>query len=49
MGVLWGVAAGPVDLALFLAMYVICGLGISLGFHRFFTHRSFDTPRAHAA
>jgi stearoyl-CoA desaturase (delta-9 desaturase) len=42
MGILWGVAAGPVDLALFFAMYVICGLGISLGFHRCFTHRSFQ-------
>ena len=42
MGMLWGVAAGPIDLALFFAMYVICGLGISLGFHRYFTHRSFQ-------
>ena len=42
MGLLWGVAAGPVDLVLFFAMYVICGLGISLGFHRYFTHRSFQ-------
>ena len=42
MGTLWGVAAGPVDLALLVAMYVICGLGISLGFHRYFTHRSFQ-------
>jgi len=42
MGTLWGVAAGPVDLALLIAMYVICGLGISLGFHRYFTHRSFQ-------
>jgi stearoyl-CoA desaturase (delta-9 desaturase) len=43
MATLWGVAAGPVDLALLAAMYVICGLGISLGFHRYFTHRSFQT------
>jgi stearoyl-CoA desaturase (delta-9 desaturase) len=41
MGTLWGVAAGPVDLALLVAMYLICGLGISLGFHRYFTHQSF--------
>ena len=39
---LWGVAAGPVDIALLVAMYLICGLGISLGFHRYFTHRSFQ-------
>ena len=46
MGMLWGVAAGPVDLALFVAMYVIAGLGISVGFHRYFTHRSFQArPR----
>src|SRR3954452_13945061 len=43
MATLWGVAAGPVDLALLVAMYVICGLGISLGFHRYFTHHSFQT------
>ena len=43
MGLLWGVAAGPIDLVLFFSMYVICGLGISLGFHRYFTHRSFQT------
>jgi stearoyl-CoA desaturase (Delta-9 desaturase) len=39
----WGVAVGPVDIALLVVMYVVCGLGISIGFHRYFTHRSFET------
>lgn len=42
-GVLWGVALGPLDVALFVVMYVITGLGITVGFHRLFTHRSFKT------
>ncbi|HWH15025.1 MAG TPA: acyl-CoA desaturase [Miltoncostaeaceae bacterium] len=45
-GVLWGVALGWLDLALFAVMYVICGLGITVGYHRLFSHRSF---RAHPA
>jgi stearoyl-CoA desaturase (Delta-9 desaturase) len=40
-GVLWGVALGWVDIALFVALYVGCGLGITVGFHRLFTHCSF--------
>jgi stearoyl-CoA desaturase (Delta-9 desaturase) len=42
-GILWGVALGPLDVALFVVMYVITGLGITVGFHRLFTHRSFKT------
>lgn len=45
MGVLWGVAFHPVDLVLLVALYVICGLGITVGFHRLFTHRSFAAGR----
>ncbi|HUY31038.1 MAG TPA: fatty acid desaturase [Acidimicrobiales bacterium] len=41
-GVLWGVAFRPLDLVLFLVLYVLTGLGITVGYHRFFTHRSFD-------
>ncbi|MBM3678903.1 MAG: acyl-CoA desaturase [Actinobacteria bacterium] len=40
-GVLWGVALSWVDVAVFAALYVACGLGITVGFHRLFTHRSF--------
>ena len=33
------------DVAIFLAMYLACGFGISLGYHRYFAHRSFKTGR----
>ena len=26
-------------------MYLICGLGITIGFHRYFSHKSFECPR----
>ncbi len=42
---LWGVAVGPIDLILFGLFYLIPGLGITVGFHRYFTHRSFETSR----
>jgi len=42
---LWGVAVGPIDLILFALFYLIPGLGITVGFHRYFTHRSFETSR----
>lgn len=41
MGLCWGVALHPLDLVLFAVMYVICGLGITVGYHRLFSHRSF--------
>lgn len=39
---LWGVAFSWVYLALLGAMYLATGLGITVGFHRLFTHKSFD-------
>jgi stearoyl-CoA desaturase (Delta-9 desaturase) len=42
---LWGVVLGPVDVALLVVLYVLTGLGISVGFHRLFTHRSFETTK----
>jgi stearoyl-CoA desaturase (Delta-9 desaturase) len=33
------------DLAVFLLLYAITGLGITVGFHRHFTHRAFKTKR----
>ena len=33
------------DVAVFAIMYVVTGLGITVGFHRYFTHRSFKTSR----
>jgi len=42
---LWDVALGWNDIFVFLAMYIATGLGITVGFHRLFTHRSFKTKR----
>jgi stearoyl-CoA desaturase (Delta-9 desaturase) len=33
------------DVAVFAIMYVITGLGITVGFHRYLTHRSFKTSK----
>ncbi|MGQ0627232.1 MAG: acyl-CoA desaturase [Phycisphaerales bacterium] len=40
---LWGVAFDWVYLALMVGMYAISGFGITVGFHRYFTHKSFET------
>ena len=45
-GILWGVALHPIDVSLFVAMYIVCGLGITVGYHRLFSHRSFQTSPA---
>ncbi len=42
---LWGWGFSWVELGLLLGMYVLTALGISVGFHRLFTHRSFETSR----
>jgi stearoyl-CoA desaturase (delta-9 desaturase) len=42
---LWGSAISGLDLGLFLGFYVLTGLGITVGFHRLFTHRSFRAAK----
>jgi stearoyl-CoA desaturase (Delta-9 desaturase) len=42
---LWGRAVGALELVVLASTYVVTGLGITVGFHRLLTHRSFDTPR----
>src|SRR5580698_1427505 len=39
--VLWGWGLSWQDVVIALAMYVITGHGITVGFHRYFTHRAF--------
>ena len=39
----WGGWFGWVDLVLMATMYVITGLGITVGYHRLYTHKSFAT------
>jgi stearoyl-CoA desaturase (delta-9 desaturase) len=41
----WGRFVGVVDLALFAILYVLSGLGVTVGFHRLLTHRAFQTHR----
>lgn len=43
MGGLWGVAFRPLDVYVLLGFYVLTGLGITLGWHRYFSHKSFET------
>src|SRR3954469_837459 len=43
MGLLWGVAFHWVDVVLLVGFYVICAFGTTIGFHRYFTHRGFQT------
>jgi len=40
---LWGWGFTWIDLALLVIMYTATGLGITIGFHRLFAHRSFET------
>lgn len=42
---LWGVAFSWIYLALFAGMYMATAVGITVGYHRLFTHRSFKTNR----
>lgn len=39
----WGWGFGWTDLGLLVGMYVLTVLGITVGFHRLFVHRSFET------
>jgi stearoyl-CoA desaturase (delta-9 desaturase) len=40
---LWHRAIGPLELGLLVGLYVLSAFGITLGFHRLFTHRAFET------
>jgi|HubBroStandDraft_6_1064221.scaffolds.fasta_scaffold20811_3 stearoyl-CoA desaturase (delta-9 desaturase) len=42
----WGGALRWPDLVIFAITYLLTGLGITVGFHRLFTHRSFKTSPA---
>jgi stearoyl-CoA desaturase (delta-9 desaturase) len=42
---LWGQVVNAHDLALFAVMYVITAAGITVGYHRMLTHRSFRTHK----
>jgi stearoyl-CoA desaturase (delta-9 desaturase) len=42
----WADLMGWSDIAVFAILYVLTGLGVTVGFHRHLTHRSFATSRA---
>jgi stearoyl-CoA desaturase (Delta-9 desaturase) len=44
--VAWGWGLGWRDLVIALAMYAVTGHGITVGFHRYFTHGAFKAKRA---
>jgi len=43
IAMLWGRGFSWVDLGLLLGMYVATAIGITVGYHRLFTHKSFET------
>ena len=43
---LWGWGVSAVDLSIALGFYLFTGFGITVGYHRLFTHRSFEAPAA---
>lgn len=45
IGLLWGRGLTWVELWLLLGMYLAAGLGVTVGYHRLFAHRSFETVR----
>lgn len=42
---LWGRWVSPADLLIAAAMYLLTAVGITVGFHRLLTHRSFQTSK----
>ena len=43
--VAWGWGLSWIDVAIALVFYLVSGLGITVGFHRYFTHGSFKAKR----
>lgn len=43
---LWGAGLSMVDAGIAIGFYCFSGLGITIGYHRLFTHQSFETSKA---
>ena len=41
----WGWGVTWIEVVLLLVMYTVTGLGVTVGYHRLFAHRSFQAPR----
>src|SRR5450755_2021272 len=42
---LWGRGFGLLQCGLIVSMYIVTAAGITVGYHRYFCHRAFQTPR----
>jgi stearoyl-CoA desaturase (delta-9 desaturase) len=42
---IWGPPITAIDAGIFLGMFIATGIGVSVGFHRHFTHRSFKAVK----
>src|SRR6476659_6905875 len=42
MGLLWGIAFHWIDVVVLVGAYTVCAFGTTIGFHRYFSHRSFQ-------
>ena len=45
VALLWNSLVSPTDLAIAATMYLLTAIGITVGFHRLLTHRSFQTSK----
>ena len=45
VALLWNTAVSWIDLVLLAVLYVLCGFGITIGFHRMLTHSAFEAVR----
>jgi stearoyl-CoA desaturase (Delta-9 desaturase) len=45
LALLWSSWVSPADLAIAASMYLLTAIGITVGFHRLLTHRSFQTSK----
>jgi len=45
VALLWNTAVTWIDLVLLAVLYVLCGFGITIGFHRMLTHSAFEAVR----
>jgi stearoyl-CoA desaturase (Delta-9 desaturase) len=49
VALLWNRAIGPLELGLLVFFYVVTCLGVTVGYHRMFTHRAFESSAAFRA